>query len=207
MADVFISLFVEEAEVGKQLKTYLIQSIGEMTGRPGPFGLGRNLGELASLPPPVDVFMSTDVPLGNDWLRDIRKALETAPVVLSLFSSRSLKRWWIHFEAGAAWLYPKKVMIPICIGSLTFKSLPRPYGDLQGLELRDDHNLGPRLEGLTERLVTALGLKRTLSSIGPPPSLEESTKEYELKRKKMEVATMMLRYELQQLKASRKSPF
>ena len=69
----------------------------------------------------VDVFLSSDksqIYAGDSWLEKITTALKEADVVLLMLSQRSLRRPWVNFEAGGAWLLSKTV-IPCCYGNLS----------------------------------------------------------------------------------------
>jgi hypothetical protein len=75
---------------------------------------------------------------GERWFDRITAELTNAKVVVLLLSNYSKTRPWIHFEAGWAW-GKDKVVIPLCYGGLMKGAMPRPYSDLQGLELRTDY--------------------------------------------------------------------
>jgi hypothetical protein len=112
MADIFISHIHEEAEASKALSKYL-----------GMYGL--------------DSFLSSEnwqVRLGERWFNRITEELEQARIVILMLSSKSVRRPWINFEAGWAWS-KNKVTIPACFGGLNPGEMPRPYSDLQGLDL------------------------------------------------------------------------
>jgi TIR domain len=76
---------------------------------------------------------------GDDWFAKIHDALKSAEVVLQMLSARSVKRPWVNFEAGAAWLAGKTV-IPVCYGNMKKDRLPRPYSDLQAVSLAHDQD-------------------------------------------------------------------
>ncbi len=116
MAEVFISFIHEEKEVARAVQELLQDKLRE---RP---------------------FLSADtwqVFAGEDWLKRIKEELESAKVVVLMLSQRSVKRPWVNFEAGAAWL-ADKVVIPVCFGGLSKGSLPKPYSSLQALDLPND---------------------------------------------------------------------
>jgi hypothetical protein len=75
--------------------------------------------------------------LGDDWLERIRRALTSAKIVLALFSPESIDRPWVNFEAGGAWFSKNKTLIPVCIGGLKPAHLPKPYSNIQGIDLQD----------------------------------------------------------------------
>ena len=84
----------------------------------------------------VSIFMADSRTLraGDDWLTTIKTELKEARVVLSILSDESIKRPWVHFEAGAAWM--DKVLIPLCFGRMEKENMPAPYNRLQALQLR-----------------------------------------------------------------------
>jgi len=84
----------------------------------------------------VSIFMADSRTLraGDDWLTTIKTELKEARVVLSILSDESIKRPWVHFEAGAAWM--DKVLIPLCFGRMEKGNMPAPYNRLQALQLR-----------------------------------------------------------------------
>jgi hypothetical protein len=86
------------------------------------------------------VFIISDtaqVIAGTDWLDRIRTELNAAQVVVLMLSARSVKRPWVNFEAGAAWL-ANKVLIPVCYGNMSAGKLPKPYSNFQGVDLPKD---------------------------------------------------------------------
>jgi hypothetical protein len=116
MADLFISHIHEEAEVAEAVMRFLKE-----------FNL--------------EAFLSSDhwqLHAGERWFERIATELSDAKVVILLLSHRSVARPWINFEAGWAWAATKRI-IPICYGGLTKNAMPRPYSDLQGLNLRADY--------------------------------------------------------------------
>src|SRR5438128_1738843 len=80
MADVFISHIHEEQAQAKALQTYLFYRMQATSF------LASNVWDLVG---------------GEDWLARIRKELRGCRMMLSLLSSQSITRPWIHFEAGA----------------------------------------------------------------------------------------------------------
>lgn len=88
----------------------------------------------------AEVFLSSDqwqIHAGEIWLERIRSELNSAKVVILMLSSQSVKRPWVNFEAGAAWLTGKAI-IPVCYGGLSRDTLPKPYSGIQALNLREE---------------------------------------------------------------------
>ena len=84
----------------------------------------------------VDVFVSSDrtsIPVGAKWLSDVTSALRSASCHLVLCSGESVKRPWIHFEAGAAQIRGIPIF-PICHSGLTPAQLPVPLSESEGIE-------------------------------------------------------------------------
>jgi hypothetical protein len=94
--------------------------------------------------------------------------LKTAKVLISMLSPLSVKRPWINFEAGAAWMGNTKV-IPVCFGGLTIGQLPKPYSSLQSVEI-ETH------EGsyyLVSSIAHHLGLDRPKKPLFSNPALAQ----------------------------------
>jgi hypothetical protein len=117
MADIFISFIHEEQVVAVAVQQLL-----------RPFLGNRN------------VLLSADewqIFAGEQWLDRIKAELQPAKVVVLLLSPRSVQRPWVNFEAGAAWL-TGKVIVPACFAGLSKSTLPKPYSNIQALDLPDD---------------------------------------------------------------------
>ena len=86
---------------------------------------------------PLTVFLASDrekVRAGEKWLDAITEALKKADVVVLMLSHRSVRRPWVNFEAGGAWLLDKPI-IPCCYGDLKAEQLPDPYRSIQAAHL------------------------------------------------------------------------
>lgn len=117
VSDLFISHIHEEAEVAEAVLRFLRES-------------------------KLEAFLSSDhwqIHAGERWFERIADELKEAKVVILLLSQQSVARPWINFEAGWAWAMSAKKIIPLCFGDLTKGTMPRPYSDLQGLNLRSDY--------------------------------------------------------------------
>lgn len=118
MPDIFVSHIHEEEAVAEALVRFIRNVLGAST----------------------QVFISSDswqIYAGEIWLERIRTELESSKVVILLLSPESVKRPWVNFEAGGAWL-TNKVIIPVCFGGLDISSLPKPYSNIQALNLEGD---------------------------------------------------------------------
>ena len=117
LADIFISHIAEEAHIAGALVRFLREF-------------------------QLESFVSSDqwqLKAGERWFERVIQELDAAKVVILLLSESSAVRPWINFEGGYAWASPKKKVIPLCIGNLKKGEMPRPYSDLQGLNLRTDY--------------------------------------------------------------------
>ena len=117
MADIFISFIHEEQAVAVAVQQLLRAFLGNQ-----------------------NVFLSAEWQIfaGEQWLDRIKAELQPAKVVILLLSPRSVQRPWVNFEAGAAWL-TGKVIVPACFAGLSKGTLPKPYSNIQALELPDDY--------------------------------------------------------------------
>ena len=82
----------------------------------------------------IEVFVSSDehsIAMGQRWLDEITKALKTCSIEIVLCSPQSVKRPWIHFEAGEGWIRDIPV-IPLCHSGMVPSKLPLPLNLLQG---------------------------------------------------------------------------
>jgi hypothetical protein len=148
MADVFISFIHEEQAVATAVQKILRVSLSKQ-----------------------NVFLSSDewqIFAGEQWLERIKEELKSAKVVVLMLSPTSVNRPWVNFEAGAAWL-TGKLLIPACFGGLSEGDLPKPYSNLQALDLPDDTYY------LVKSVAHHLGL-----AVLPPPLVLGSPEEKEL---------------------------
>jgi hypothetical protein len=115
----------------------------------------------------VRAFLSSDmrdIPAGRKWLTEITEQLDQARVIVSLISPTSLRRSWVNIELGAAWIKGLRV-IPLCHSGQSFSSLPRPFGDFNGVGL--DQNDAPQrlLTGIADGLGLPLPKRLALSEM------------------------------------------
>jgi hypothetical protein len=85
----------------------------------------------------IKIFQSSDrraIYAGEEWMKKIFDALQVSKVLISMMSPESVKRPWINFETGAAWMRGTPV-IPVCFDGLTIADLPKPYSSLQAIEV------------------------------------------------------------------------
>lgn len=127
MCDIFISHIHEDETVAHAVGLFLADKLNQKL--------------VASQPTArqVKVFLSANefqIRLGDDWLKKIHNALNSAKVVVALFSPDALLRPWIHFEAGGAW-FAEKSLMPVCLGNLDPARLPKPYSNIQGCNLNE----------------------------------------------------------------------
>jgi len=120
-ATIFISHISEEQSLANILKKYLKDDFGDS----------------------LNVFVSSDlesITAGDEWLKSIEKALETASFELILSSRVSITRPWVNFEVGAAWLKHIPI-VPVCHSGLQVSDLPVPYVAWNGIEANRERDL------------------------------------------------------------------
>ena len=116
-SSVFISHITEESDLATILKTHIANDFLLL----------------------VDVFVSSEnssILVGDRWLDMVDHALHKAEIMLILCSQASIKRPWINFEAGAAWI--KKIpVIPICHTDMNVSNLPVPLNLFQATTINE----------------------------------------------------------------------
>src|SRR4051812_42108938 len=91
----------------------------------------------------LEVFVSSDgesIAAGDAWLESIEEALQKSSLMLVLCSPVSIRRPWINFEAGAAWMR-KVPIVPLCHGGLKPGDLQAPLSFREGILLSDERGL------------------------------------------------------------------
>jgi hypothetical protein len=145
MADIFISFIHEEHAVASAVQRLLQSQLGLSN---------------------QSVFVASDewqIFAGEDWLRRIKEELSPAKIVILMLSPRSIQRPWVNFEAGAAWITGIPI-IPACFAGLLKHALPKPYSNIQALELPGD----------AYYLITSVA--HYLNVLPPPPVLYGSAR-------------------------------
>jgi TIR domain len=111
---IFVSHISEEGELAAVIKRHLVEDFLDL----------------------LDVFVSSDIQsigAGQNWLEGLDAALRRSSLLLVLCSHASLRRPWVNFEVGAAWM--KQIpIVPICHSGLEPSSLPIPLSLLQGIQ-------------------------------------------------------------------------
>jgi hypothetical protein len=103
----------------------------------------------------LKLFISTDstsIPVGTQWFDVLMGGLRSARLQFILCSPESIKRSWIHYEAGATRVRGIEV-VPLCHSGMNPEHLPVPLGMSQGLCLNDPSGL----RMLYEKISTMLG--------------------------------------------------
>lgn len=102
----------------------------------------------------TDVFVSSDIkdlPAGLRWLNEISDALDESHSFIVLCSTYSIRRPWINFETGCAWIKGVPVL-PICHSGLKKSDLPKPLSEFQGLEIPSDDFIHDLLSSLASHM-------------------------------------------------------
>jgi hypothetical protein len=120
----------------------------------------------------IEVFVSSDgksIQPGTRWLNTISANLQAAEVMLVLCSTPSIKRPWINFEAGAAWVKDIHT-VPVCYTNLTRDDLPIPLNQLQGINAA----IEIQWHGVYEILANKIGAKRVKPDFAKLGSVDEN---------------------------------
>lgn len=130
----------------------------------------------------LDIFVSSDIDsiaAGDNWVDSVEKALRQSAVLLMLCSPVSIRRPWINFEAGAAWVLGVPI-VPICHADLTPHDLPMPLSLRQGISIGDASGLRRLYGRLSEILMSEVprtnfeDMARRLSTVPVPADADRS---------------------------------
>lgn len=85
----------------------------------------------------LEVFVSSDSRSidAGEWLKQVKSGLGESKVVIVLCSPESVRRPWIAFEAGAAWLNKGSRLVLLCHSGMQQDLLPLPFGSLQAVRI------------------------------------------------------------------------
>src|SRR5947209_309280 len=111
-SSLFISHTFEEAELAVAIKKMILDAFGK----------------------DVQVYVSSDgqsIKAGDPWLQDLAATLKRSSLHFVLCSEISIKRPWVNFEAGAAWVTDTPT-IPICHSGMSPDRLPLPLNTFHG---------------------------------------------------------------------------
>jgi hypothetical protein len=121
MARVFISHISDDKETAGRIKNALTRDF----------------------PGLLDIFLSSDtqsIAAGEEWLVSIEQALRESALLTVLCSPEAIRRPWINFECGAAWMR-RIPLIPVCHAGLQVRDLPVPLSLRQGIAINDADGL------------------------------------------------------------------
>jgi hypothetical protein len=133
---VFISHLSEEKPVALELKALLDDHLGDA----------------------VQVYVSSDdvsIRVGERWLESISRNLKSCVAAIILCSPTAITRHWIHFEAGAVWIRDILVM-PVCFGGVTARSLPDPLRQLQAVDASNVRDVAKLVRAVADAVKTPL---------------------------------------------------
>jgi len=84
----------------------------------------------------IEVFVSSLIPPGKNWLKELEEALASSQLFLVLCSRVSVCSPWVLYEVGAG--SGKGVLIlPVCHGGLAPGNIPEPLGFFESMSLAD----------------------------------------------------------------------
>ena len=156
-------LFLSHAAVDKDLAQFLEQA-------------------LKAAIPEVAVFRTTrldSIPAGKAWLEVIHQRLRTADLILVLLTPSSVRRPWISFETGAAWM--RDVVLVPGVAGMAKTEVPEPLRSLQLRSLDDVEEAAEAVRELGGTLKdpdTFAAAVNALSQQGVRTALEDEGWEY-----------------------------
>lgn len=99
----------------------------------------------------ADVFISSDVAPGNDWLYDIKKSLNASDEILTVFTYKSADRPWINIETGYG-VMAEKVVTPVLFAGFPIADLPVIYHLRQAVNSRSEANVAALYNSILTRI-------------------------------------------------------
>lgn len=100
----------------------------------------------------LNLFVSSMDLVPGNWLTQIRNSLSRSAFVFPLLSIESMKRPWINFKSGSAFMAENTQIIPLCHMDLNPSGLIVPYSYFQAYDLRDPKNVSSLVEYLARDL-------------------------------------------------------
>lgn len=85
----------------------------------------------------AEVFISSDVPRGLDWLAHIKKRLTESDEVLTIFTHKSVDRPWLNIETGYG-IMSGKVVTPLLCRGFQLTDLPIQYRIRQAVNCHNE---------------------------------------------------------------------
>jgi len=99
----------------------------------------------------ADVFISSEIGPGTDWLQNIKKSLNASDEVLTIFTYKSAERPWVNIETGYG-VMAEKVVTPVLFGGFTRADLPIIYHLRQAVDSRAEANVASLYNSILARI-------------------------------------------------------
>jgi len=117
----------------------------------------------------IDVFVSGDphsIPAGQDWFTTIIDGIRKCNCMIILCSPQSVERKWIHFEAGAATVLDRKIIL-LCFAGLGPGKLPSPLDHIrkQAIDSDDAEKLQQHFKILTTEIAVHANIKGSILDV------------------------------------------
>lgn len=93
----------------------------------------------------------------EEWVRKVLEHLQRSALVVVIATERSMRRYWVWFEAGAAW-EPMPNFVTCCIGAMHKGNLPAPFSSYTALSLTDARELELLFEEIAKHFERPLKL-------------------------------------------------
>lgn len=100
----------------------------------------------------VEPFISSAIPVGNNWLHDVKDALATSAELLTIFTHRSMHRAWVNIETGHAVMQGLPVT-PLLFDNLRTEDLPVVFQVREAVIEPDDDAITSLFDSILQRLV------------------------------------------------------
>lgn len=99
----------------------------------------------------ADVFISSDIAPGNDWLHEIKESLNASDEILTVFTFKSVDRPWVNVETGYG-VMAGKIVTPVLSAGFTKADLPVIYHLRQAVDSKVEANVAALYNSILARI-------------------------------------------------------
>lgn len=99
----------------------------------------------------AEIYISSDIPAGTDWLKDIKDSLNGSDEVITVFTHKSVDRPWVNIETGYG-VMAQKVVTPVLFGGYTKSELPIIYHLRQAVDSRSESDVAGLYNSILSRI-------------------------------------------------------
>lgn len=111
----------------------------------------------------VEPFISSAIPIGKNWLTQVKDALVLSDEILTIFTHRSAERPWVNIETGYG-IMAERPVTPVLFSGFTASDLSVVYQLQQAVDERSDSSVLKLFSSILDRLKTKIPRARSALS-------------------------------------------